>query len=570
MIDYEDFMNKYGGECVVNFLRENENFNTALNDPLNLNSEDKKVFDYENAINKVTGRVALLATEKQEEFYDTLAEMYRNFVDFKIQEGTYDLEMETQDLQAETLKKQPTISAKGTGKSVFSAPTFEEVCWINVLKKPFTRKELEERLKEARKSNNEIAADYKNSLLEAFARRETIVNDKWERALDKLSAKYTAGNMSDVEYSEGKKLNTESKAKEIQHEREKLNNQYSQIEPLIQAFTVGSAWNFAWGDRQDMTLPCVCLGVSINEKSKNPYAPSNMFVEFAVSDSTRFFKLNFADQQRMALMAIKQAPRWKFKDDLLEKWEYYTAERSANREKRVLVTGNILQAFGSEKYANGGKLVSFTRKGGTIDKGILLRADVSQKLCETNTKIEATLTVPMAKAKQHILVAAKNQQTFAEFHCSGSFDIIRNYSSYTQCYTYSILTKSKSVSEYSFLLKNARLIELSKYARGFATNRGSWWAEFTQENMPAVIDELHDFEITVQITGIAAEQMQEELSKESKQNGGNWKKLSWNEQNIPKSNKTNQKQQSDTNTELELLQLRAKAIKIKLRLENEQ
>jgi len=94
-------------------------------------------------IQQATGRVALLTTAEQEEFYETMLERYKKKVDFKIQAGEYDLEMETEDLCAETLEKRPTIAAKGIGKSVFSQPTYEEVCMVNVLKKPFTKKELD-------------------------------------------------------------------------------------------------------------------------------------------------------------------------------------------------------------------------------------------------------------------------------------------------------------------------------------------------------------------------------------------------------------------------------------------
>ena len=309
VVEYDDFLNKYGDEVVINFLRENEDFNAELGDPLNIKSDDEKKVIKEGAISKITGRAALLTTAQQEEFYEIMLESYRNFVDFKIQEGTYDLEMETMDLQAETISKIATISAKGTGKSIFSAPTFEETCMINVLKKPFTKKELTDKIKEAGKKvdNQKVVADYKQSLLGVFDKRETIINEKWDKAYDNITNEKGYKESDDPEkYLKDRKIEiAESRREDLQREQQKLNNQYETLQPLIEAFTVGSVWNFAWGDRQDMTLPSVCLGVSINPKSKNPYAPSNMFVEFAVSDSTRYSKLNFADTQRTALLSIK-------------------------------------------------------------------------------------------------------------------------------------------------------------------------------------------------------------------------------------------------------------------------
>ena len=553
VVDYDDFLNKYGDEVVINFLKENEDFNTALGDPLKIKSDDEKSVVKEGAINKITGRVALLTTEQQEEFYETMLELYRNFVDFKIQEGTYDLEMETMDLQAETISKIATISAKGTGKSVFSAPTFEETCMINVLKKPFTKKELDEKTKEANKKvdNQKIAADYKQSLLGAYNKREATLNAKWDKAIENIINEKgfkEAANKHD--YTETRKIEIEeSRIEDKQREKEKLNNQFASINPLIEAYTVGSVWNFAWGDRQDMTLPCVCLGVVINPKSKNPYAPSNMFVEFAVSDSTRYSKLNFANEQRMALQSIKNAPRWSFRNDLIEKWEDYTVKRSANREKRIIITGNILQAFDRDEYAKGNKLVSFTRKDGKVEKGILLRRDISEKLTESNTRVEAKVSVPIEKAKKHILNLAPGNA----YQCSGNFYILKKY--YGDIFQ--LVTNGGSKQEFEWLIQNLHLVELADSDYGFTLARKNWTANFEKSDMPHVIDELQSLGINIIITGAPAGELQQELADNSEKSGNNWKKLSWNENNIPKSSQklSPKSPKSQENDRLRLLEL---------------
>ncbi len=551
VVDYDDFLNKYGDEVVINYLKENEDFNTALGDPLKIKADDEKSVVKEGAISKITGRVALLTTKEQEEFYEIMLESYRNFIDFKIQEGTYDLEMETMNLEAETINKTATISAKGAGKSVFSAPTFEETCMINVLKKPFAKKELDEKIKEAQSKtdNQKIAADYKQSMLGAYEKRKTIIEAKWNKAIENIPNEKGFKEAADThKYTEDRKIEIEeSRIADKQREQDKLNNQFTSINPLIEAFTAGSVWNFAWGERQDMTLPCVCLGVNINPKSKNPYAPSNMFVEFAVSDSTRYFKLNFANDQRMALQSIRSAARWSFKNDLIEKWEEYTAKRSANREKRVIITGNILQAFDRDEYAKGGKLVSFTRKNGKVEKGILLRSDVSEKLTETNTRIEAKVSVPIEKAKKHILNLPPNSL----YQCSGNFYIAKKY--YGD--TFQLVTNSGSKSEFEWLIQNPHLMELADSDYGFTLSRRNWQAEFEKADMPHVIDELQSLGVNVVITGTPAEELQQELADNSGKSGSNWKKLSWDENNIPKLSSKPVTPKKNDNNRLRLLEL---------------
>lgn len=564
VVDYDDFLNKYGDEVVINFLKENEDFNTLIGDPLHIKGEDKKTVNKEGAISKVTGRVALLTTAQQEEFYDTMLELYRNFIDFKIQEGTYDLEMETMDLQADTVNKRATISAKGQGKSVFSSPTFEETCMINVLKKPFTKKELDTKLKEAAHLNsNTISEEYKEAMLNKYKEKESIINSKWDKVLDNINNEKAFKKADNpLEYSNNRKAEiAQSRADDIQREKEKLDNQFVAINSLIKSYTVGSVWNFAWGDRQDMTLPCVCLGVNINYKSRNPYAPSNMFVEFAIADSTRYFKLNFAQEQRMALQSIKMASRWSFQNNLIEKWDEYANKRSSNREKRIIITGNILQAFDREEYAKGGKLISFTRKGGKVEKGILLRRDISEKISESNTKIEAKVSVPIEKAKDYILNIPRSQG----YETSGKFAIVRNYNS-----SFRIQTRGGSKQEFEWLILNPRLVELAESEYGFIKQRDYWYANFEENDMPLVIEELQSLGVNVSITGAPAEKIQTQLEADNAASGGNWKKLKWDENNIPKSKPTHTKTDNDRERRFRLAKAKAKALLLLMDLKNEE
>ena len=234
---------------------------------------------------------------------------------------------------------------------------------------------------------------------------------------------------------------------------------------------------------------------------------------------------------------------------MIEKWDEYTAKRSVNREKRIIITGNILQAFDRDEYAKGNKLVSFTRKGGKVEKGILLRPDISEKLTESNTKIEAKVSVPIEKAKKHILNLPSGQA----YHCSGNFYIFKKYGEMFQ-----IVTNSGSKSEFEWLIQNPRLVELADSDYGFTLARKNWNASFEKSDMPHVIDELQSLGVNVIITGAPAEQLQNELVAENEKSGGNWKKLSWNETNIPKTATKikfptkSQKPQSNENDLLEL------------------
>ena len=75
-----------------------------LNDPLKLNdTSNEDGNSTEDASHKVSGRVAVLSTKMQHDFYNEIAERYTDYVDYLKQAGDYDLEVEAMNLEAETI-----------------------------------------------------------------------------------------------------------------------------------------------------------------------------------------------------------------------------------------------------------------------------------------------------------------------------------------------------------------------------------------------------------------------------------------------------------------------------------
>jgi hypothetical protein len=69
--------------------------------------------------------------------------------------------------------------------------------------------------------------------------------------------------------------------------------------------------------------------------------------------------------------------------------------------------------------------------------------------------------------------------------------------------------------------------------------------------MPLVLDELQEIGVNVRIEGKEAEALQNKLSAES-ESGANWKRLKWDENNIPKMTKEPKSNDSDRLRLLEL------------------
>ena len=120
ILDVPDFLNKYGDKVVVEYLQENENVNDLLGDPLKLGSSSEII---EGAAHKVSGRVAVLSTKMQEDFYKDIKDRYDTLVDYLKQSGDYDLEVEQLDLKAETISSSIIKVGKG-GNSVLERTVF--------------------------------------------------------------------------------------------------------------------------------------------------------------------------------------------------------------------------------------------------------------------------------------------------------------------------------------------------------------------------------------------------------------------------------------------------------------
>ena len=122
---------------------ENKEVNALLDDPLHLEdsksdsgTQDTNIL--EDAAHKVSGRVAVLSTKMQQDFYNDISERYSDFVEYLKQVGEYDLEVEAMNLEAETVGSKVIKMGKGSD-SAFGDDSNLETIRANVLKKPFSK-----------------------------------------------------------------------------------------------------------------------------------------------------------------------------------------------------------------------------------------------------------------------------------------------------------------------------------------------------------------------------------------------------------------------------------------------
>lgn len=415
ILDVPDFLNKYGDKIVTQYLNENPEINKLLGDPLRLSDPDNEDADIlEDAAHKVSGRVAVLSTKMQEEFYNEVSQGYNDYVEYLKQIGEYDLEVETMNLEAETISTKVVRMGKG-GDSEFGTDSILEMVKANVLKKPFKRPELENILKEALGNRNpekiqeEILNEY-----EIYA-KETLENDiakekqHYSEQIENIPNEKKAIKLKEIavhaEYlkfiaKREKELN-EAKDKQIEKLQTQMQNRSQYLSRIFKFFSIGKNLLYPVGSfsEGDIKVKAVFLGFVIDKKKKNPYAPSNIRLRFALASSNKYIVMpaSYAEDINGIIGASYDIPSNDTETTLTE-WEEAIKAADVSKNTRYIISGNLLQAFAGYK----GKLVSYTTSSGETKKGILM-----PEYWEGEEEMEEKIAVPVARALKVIASTIK-------------------------------------------------------------------------------------------------------------------------------------------------------------------
>ncbi len=410
ILDVPDFLNKYGDKQVKEYLLENPEVNDILDDPLHMkdskadSSGDTKE-TIEDAAHKVSGRVAVLSTKMQQDFYNEIAERYNDYVEYLKQVDEYDLEVEAMNLDAETIHSRIIKMGKG-GDSAFGDDSVLETVKANVLKKPFSKIELENILRESLPNNdaltqqNDLIAEYENAVTQKLEEEKQAVNEKYELLIkevpDEKKLLKIKEKQGQAAYQQAiQERETELKAAEqlqLQNLQRTFENRKGYLLKIFKAFYTGKFLNypvetFLGGNE---LVPSVFLGFVIDTKKKNPFAPSAIKLRFAIGNSSKYLALPASySEDVMGIIGASADMLQPDKEKLFEDWEEYTKANHTDRRTRHIITGNLLQAFSDFK----GKLVSYTTIDGKTMKGILMPENWTP-----NEQVQDRVVVPIIKA----------------------------------------------------------------------------------------------------------------------------------------------------------------------------
>lgn len=410
ILDVPDFLNKYGDKIVKDYLVENKDVNDLLDDPLHLNDSKSDSGSQENnmledAAHKVSGRVAVLSTKMQQDFYNEIAERYSDYVEYLKQVGEYDLEVEAMDLEAETVGSKVIKMGKGSD-SAFGEDSNLETVRANVLKKPFSKTEIENLIQESLKGKepkmiqSDFAEDfvrYTESNLELEYQeietkyKELIAAVASEKAMQKILAKQGEGAFAEACAERKKELETAWQSKKDQT-RKVYENRKQYFMKMFSFFYVGRGLNYpveTYNNGNEL-VPAIFLGFVIDPKKKNPYAPSVIKLRFAIANSSKYLAIPASySEDIMAIIGASVDVAEHSLQVLLSSWEEYTKQNNVDRRIRHIITGNLLQAFSDFK----GKLVSYTTLEGGTKKGILMPENWNP-----TEQVQDKVVVPILKA----------------------------------------------------------------------------------------------------------------------------------------------------------------------------
>lgn len=365
-----DMMNKYGDEVVQRYLHDNPEIASILGQTVS--TEQLETAPPAGFMGKITGKVALLPVAQQKSFYEEVESAYNEKIQDLKDEGTYDLEVEDLDFNAETLTTD--LLVKGTDEeNPFGESTFIEKLKVKSLRKPYRRNQLAQYIFD-KAGKTEWLGKYDEAEMNAFIR-----NEGRAYVVEKIS-----GIVNDARaYIEQKRSEAEEAGEEFD-----VRNHEERIEALL-AETSGMALGHSYrltfpGDAR---LSGILIDVTHAGGDGNPANASKTKLIFAVNSPMQRYilptsRIGIGDRAVRLASVSSWWGRW---NQLLP---------TEATEERWMVTGNLLQGF--TKAPTSSKVVRFTDHKGELREGILTPATFD---AETNPETQRVTVTPEQAAK---------------------------------------------------------------------------------------------------------------------------------------------------------------------------
>jgi hypothetical protein len=397
-----DFINKYGDDMVNEWLNNNLDIQEALEYPNKIKVwvQKERLYAYhdefdgrqgsENCSQKTSGRIAIMPVDEQRRFYDDVTNAYVNYVDDLKQKNEYNLEMQNLPLEAKVIYSHK--ASEGEETNPFNSAYYTNECDVNNLQKAMTKDEIDVAIedyldgKTAPGNQKKMLLEMENYFSKKVDSEVKALNENLANEIEKIKLMPSLLKIKKEEGLEKYKNILQLKIEEAQDERNEkitkktseLNDSKFNLSRIFNKYLTGRMFNYpdleeyvdANGNKILRAAYAVFMGYTIDFKKSNPYALSNIRMKFACQSGFRKKEIILSsataksELDRVTIAAIQSG-----NGELnYSKWDDYIKENNKAREKRYIITGNVLKAI-KDNY---GQLISFNYFDGSKSKGILM------------------------------------------------------------------------------------------------------------------------------------------------------------------------------------------------------
>lgn len=359
-IKSQDMLNKYGDQVINAYLHDN--IQLAVDLGVTLGSEGDAP---DGLARKVTGRMALMPVADQLTFYAEIEEQYSSLIEYLNDSNQNELLPRTFDFEAE-LTKEATLVEATDEKTPFGQEAVYGEYKIKAQGKQMTpaeiRAEMDKNLGgvDGAAHAKALIASLKQQWADTInqERRENGLGEKFDRA--KYHA-WLSKRITDPAYAQS----LVDKAQQAydagipvkEYTPDEMSTQPEQLS-LIAQHRIGSTWRV---DINGDLYNAVVINVrSSHKKSGNPFSASKLQIQLAVNGPLRTITVPGSQWSK-----IEVAPLYGLSIDNAFR------DQVEGSQTAKIITGNLLAAYGEIMDAKG-TIISFTKKDGSIDQGILL------------------------------------------------------------------------------------------------------------------------------------------------------------------------------------------------------
>ena len=504
-VEAPDLLNKYGSQVVVEYLRDNPDIYDKMGTPLKKGGkgggrvQTSELDDYkpqEDDARKITGYVALLTTQEQEEFYDDVVRRYNELIKYLNDTGNNDLKITVMPLRAKTLEKR--VSSEGidpVGANPFAQNSYVEQVEMDVLRKPMKAAEIRKTIEQVNKGKR--PEDYIRQVISTIekedeariAAEEARYERSKVRAQEDIAKQTEKINRQQKRSAEEKQAAIADYVKETNENVEtkhsdnlmRLNTNSDLLKQRLRMFAVGKSYlvpDNLEAQMFDFYTPAIFCGYKAKDSK---VTASTTLAVFATLDGRRRVEVKLSDIAALRSIYKTTNDNWDAaRSTTLENWDSQIP--TGTRKTGYIMTGNILQAIADTQDERGGfpgQLISYTDIDGNVHDGILMPDKWNRSMLKTSG---APIISRIKQIKDYMPVTSHD----------GKVEIMG--SSWAKMY---YLTVPKTKKDGAVYYENKTILD-AVHGHNFYPYRGKLRADIPAENIESVVRELSKLGVRVQ------------------------------------------------------------------------